>query len=127
KVFFGIRDVKKSKEKSSNDDLVQVWHYLDEFVYPKKNNVGDWGRLPLLSMWEPHKKKFSRIGSMAYPNAVITQDWKYALLFHPMGNRVQHKQHPDVDYTLMELNTGKQRNILKNQQNQSNLTQVSSK
>lgn len=125
KVFFGTRDPKENAEKPSDNDQVQIWHYRDELVYPKKDRVGDWGKLPLLSMWEPLKGKFRRIGSREHPNAVITQDSKHALLFHPMGSGVQHEQFPDVDYYLMDLNTGRQRKILEKQRKIPGLTQLS--
>ena len=124
RVFFGIAPwtlVKEQKETSKNNNNsadVQIWHWKDEEVYPRKHIRSRYSKRPKLSVWWPTEDRFMQIASQEHPETFLTGDQKHALTFHPQAYRPLFKFGEDyIDIYLSDLATEKKELFLKKQLN----------
>lgn len=106
----------KSKVPDAN---VQVWNTKDKRIYPKlkKDQKGEQAEFgPPLTAWWPSKDRTMVLETKELPEAVLANDGKYMLSYHPTANAPHFKSAGDIDLYLTDLETGQRSLFLKQQE-----------
>lgn len=106
-------------------DAVQVWNAADKWIYPGEQIVKGFTRTSKLMMWEPEKEHLMQITDKKMPDGLLTTDYRYAIVSNPKTYEPQFKNHPDRDYYITELATGKKRPFLERQPFKENVMRAS--
>ena len=121
-VFFEMSRKEHSESMSDKsklpDDNVQVWNTKDKRIYPKlkKDQRGQAEFGPSLTAWWPSKDRTMVLETKELPEAVLTNDGKYMLSYHPTANAPHFKRTGDIDLYLTDLETGERNLFLKQQE-----------
>jgi dipeptidyl aminopeptidase/acylaminoacyl peptidase len=105
-----------SQSKSKLPVNVQVWNTKDKRIYPKRAQMGQAEFVPSLTVWWPSKEKTMVLETKELPKAVLTNDGKHILSYHPTANAPHFKNTGDIDLYLTDLETGERHLFLKRQE-----------
>lgn len=114
RVFFKFRkalDISKIK----NNAGVQIWNAADKDLYPIWNKYGKSEYDPRLAVWWPKNGKLRAVGDTIHPAAILNGDQKFALVYDSDYNKPTFKFVAEIDYYLVELETGKKSPFLQKQ------------
>lgn len=105
RVFFKFRKAPEI-DKIKNDSGVQIWNAADKDLYPAWNTYGKPENNPRLAVWWPKSGKLRVVGDAMHQTAILNGDQKFALVYNSDHNKPTFKQVADIDYYLVDLNSG---------------------
>lgn len=111
KVFFGVMP----DEVADDANGVQVWNTADKSLYPERRKIKGYKATCKLAVWYPVKNSFRMLTDTVLPQIMLTGDQNHALLFNPKGNEPQFDYSAPIDFYLLNIETGEQELILRNQ------------
>lgn len=112
KVFFRIGQRPELNVKLNKNE-VQVWNAQDKFIYPNKSIIENWNIISKHAFWEPDTGRFLQFTDTRLPHGGETGDLNYALTFNPQDYEPQSRSDGDRDIYITDLNTGRQKLLLK--------------
>lgn len=112
RVFFTIQKAPVAQPNTEND--VQVWNAADKDLY-SMHLAFDLNLNPRIAMWLPEKSQITAIATDEHPMVKLNGNQHYALVYNPNDNKPSFKQEADIDYYLLDLNTGTRSLFLKQQ------------
>lgn len=124
RVFFKFRKAPEI-DKIKNNSGVQIWNAADKDLYPAWNTYGKPENDPRLAVWWPKSGKFRAVGDAMHPAAILNGDQKFALVYNRDHNKPTFKHVADIDYYLVDLETGKKSPFLKKQSGSDNQLMMS--
>lgn len=122
KLFFGISPVMREKDTTLVESEVaklDIWHYKDNFIQPYQLlNLQREQKKSYLSMIDLQKGgEMIQLATPEYPIINITQDWSgdwaYAVTDVPYELESQWSSNPRCDLYVIDMNTGKSSQLLK--------------
>lgn len=111
KVFFYVQGEKPMAEENG----VEVWHSQDKLEYQRALMAGYPASRPKLSIWWPETGKIEEISTHQHPAVYLTPDRNKAIVFDPHQYEPQKEIMGPADLWLKDLNTGKNKLLLKKQ------------
>ncbi|MHB1146953.1 MAG: alpha/beta hydrolase family protein [Lutibacter sp.] len=114
RVFFKFKKIPEVSGIKNNSG-VQIWNAADKDLYPIWNRYGKPENDPRLAAWWPESGKFMAVGDAMHPAAILNGNQKFALVYNQDHNKPTFKQVADIDYYLVDLNTGLKSPFLKKQ------------
>ena len=114
RVFFTAQKKPVIQPVLEND--VQVWNAADKDLYSLRHEYESVENYPRVAMWLPDKEQFVFVANDEHPVVKLCGNQRYALVYHPDANKPSFKQEADIDYYLLDLNTGIKKPFLKQQQ-----------
>ncbi len=119
KIFIpvGKRSLNNDSQVTKSDNDVQVWHYKDEEIYPRrnifitnKNGVKQW-------VWDMTLDKFTSITSVAHHRYILNATHTHALLYSQLEYLpVFDHQGRYSDFYILNLDTHEKSLVLKKQE-----------
>lgn len=113
RVFFGIRE----KISARDENAVQIWKSDDQWIYPRKEGVGDWSGVPKVAVWWPKKNTFVPLGTKKFPKVVLSYANNNGIAYNPMDYGPEFTFIPTIDFSKVNFNNGKKKQISKRQLN----------
>lgn len=107
---------KKEKTVKADDKLpgVDVWHWKDPKIQPRqKKTYSSDKNFSYRSIWNLDTNNFRQISDSSYRKVQISGDQKHALIYTEKPYEPQFRL-TYADYTLVDLETGEKKEILKN-------------
>ena len=111
-IFYNSRPPQKGDPKTD----LQVWHAADKLLPIAK----PWSMRVKLMLWEPAKGRILPITTNQYPQGFLTGGEQHAVLYDPDRYEPQSNFFATRDLHLMDLATGSQRLLLKEQDGEGN-------
>lgn len=124
RVFFKFRKAPEI-DKIKNNSGVQIWNAADKELYPNWNTYGNPENDSRLAVWWPKSGKFRAVGEAKHPAAILNGDQKFALVYNRDHNKPTFKQVADIDYYLVDLNSGLKYPFLQKQSGTEDLLMMS--
>lgn len=111
-IFFGIQ---QDRERALIIDPldVQIWNSEDKYDYPLKAEIDGWNVVDKIVVWHPKKGNFKQITNNIFPRLTLNSLGTYAIVHNPDAYEPQHHFYSNVDYYLMDVNSGAQELLLR--------------
>lgn len=103
RIFFYTKETKNVNSRMKSNEI-QIWNAKDKELYPRQK-VQDTLDFKLVE-WTIQTGALKRIGDQENPRAILNGNQKFALVYDPNKNKPSLKQLPDLDYSLMDLQSG---------------------
>ncbi len=104
-----------SQLPSDQGPNVQEWKGTDSWLYPRVQNTWEWENQWWKTMWWPKKNKILQIGNETTPQAEITSNQKYAIVYDQTQYEPEYSDHTIADLYAVDMETG-QRNLIEKMQ-----------
>lgn len=101
-IIFGV----KQNVVDSNTGGVQLWNAADKMIYPYQHGINNGNTIPKLAVWTPTADRFMMITNNQFSKAMVTADFKSALVYDPTANEPQWDQFAPKDIYLKSLQGG---------------------
>lgn len=105
KVFFGVRST-VAIDSIPNPSSVEVWNGNDKELYPLRTERASAGHPQLLAAWWPATGKVVQVSTAEMPWVMLTGDGNHALVSDPLKYEPDYKFIADMDYWLVNIETG---------------------
>lgn len=114
KVFFGITAIEATNTKML-EDAVEIWNAKDKKLYPKRKLAATVKYPEYLAVWNPGSNTVRQINSEDQRWVMLNGNQEYAIVAAPLQYEPKYKWIADMDYYLVQLETGKSELFLKEQ------------
>lgn len=114
KVFFGITPV-VANDTTVVGGAVEIWNAKDKMIYPRRMLLASVRHSQYLAVWYPERNIVRQISTEEQPWVMLNGNQEYALVADPMQYEPQYKWIADMDYYLVNLESGKREFFLKGQ------------
>jgi len=112
KVFFTLWKVPSN---NNTTDSVQIWNTNDAVIYSEKIFNMEAQQKVRVASWIPKKNVFMSITNENTPNCFFNSTKNYALIFNLEESEIQYRQNPNVNYYVVNIESGERVQIVKNQ------------
>lgn len=103
--YVGIAEDMQVKTNISQAE-VEIWKGEDKRTRSSLRYYGGGNRGPWLMTWMPESGQVFQIANKDYPNAILTEDEKYAIIYSEDDYDPDTRQNPQVDLYLANLEDG---------------------
>lgn len=104
-VFFIAKKTQDTAYKNDTD-TIQIWNAEDKDLFPRRKihayNNEDFH----LIQWTPETGGTKRIGNKENPRVILNGNQKFALVYDPEKNKPSFKQKPDLDFSILNIQSG---------------------
>ncbi|MCG2419386.1 prolyl oligopeptidase family serine peptidase [Aequorivita sp. F47161] len=94
---------------------VQEWKGTDSWLYPRVQNTWEWENQWWKTMWWPKQNKILQIANETTPQAEITSNQKYAIVYNQTQYEPEYSDQTIADLYAVDLETG-ERNLIEKKQ-----------
>lgn len=118
-------ELNKERIIDSRPEVVQVWNSSDAMVYSKSKKLTDFMQNTRYIAWNPEKNSFISITSDSRPFYLLSPSMDRALTYSLTENDPQYTMRPNVDYHLVNLETGEEQLLVSAQTTNDRFTSFS--
>ena len=118
RVFFGM----EKKPKTLPPSQVQVWNTSDKDLYPVKALSSGWDNANKVGIWWLEEDRFMQLSDNTMPQIMFNGTQSHAITYNINANQPQSNREAPIDYTIIDLSTGKKEVLLRNQPGSGSLT-----
>ncbi|MFH6991866.1 alpha/beta hydrolase family protein [Flavobacterium sp. FlaQc-48] len=104
-VFFIVKEI-RDPEPEKDIDAIQVWNAEDKDLFPRRKAHGYNNEDFHLIQWTPETGRTKRIGNKENPRVILNGNQKFALVYDPEKNKPSFKQKPDLDFSILDIQSG---------------------
>lgn len=105
KVFFGITNV-VTKDTTVLSGGVEVWNAKDQMIYRDRKGLATVSHPEYLAVWDIRNSTVRQLSTEQQPWVMLTGNQDYALVADPLQYEPQYKWIADMDYYLLNFETG---------------------
>lgn len=113
-IFF----MKKTINHIKTEDNVQIWNSHDKDLEPQRK-INQSSEKSQIMRWTPESQSLVSIGDSEQPYAMLNGNQHFALLYNTDDNKPTFKRAADLNYMLLNIETGQKSNFLECQPNHS--------
>ena len=114
KVFFGITNV-VAKDTTVLSGGVEVWNAKDKMLYRDRKGLATVSHPEYLAVWDIGNSSVRQLSTKQQSWVMLTGNQEYALVADLLQYEPQYKWIADMDYYLLNLETGSRELFLKSQ------------
>ena len=114
KVFFGITPV-VARDTTVVAGAMEIWNAKDKMIYPERKLLATVKHPQYLAVWYPELNIVRQISTEEQPWVMLNGNQEYALVAALIQYVPKYKWIADMDYYLINLETGKREFFLKEQ------------
>ena len=114
KVFFGITPV-VARDTTVVAGAVEIWNAKDKMIYPERTLLASVKHPQYLAVWYPELDIVRQISTAEQPWVMLSGNQEYALVAALLQYVPKYKWIADMDYYLVNLETGQRDFFLKEQ------------
>jgi dipeptidyl aminopeptidase/acylaminoacyl peptidase len=114
KIFFGITNI-VAKDTTVFSDGVEVWNAKDQMIYRERKLRSTVSYPEYLAVWDVGSSDVRQLSTKQQPWVMLTGNQDYALVADPLQYEPQYKWIADMDYYLLNIETGTRELFLKAQ------------
>ncbi|MFY0482501.1 S9 family peptidase [Flavobacterium sp. PLA-1-15] len=112
RVFFGLKH--NSASRSVPDaGAVQLWNAADKWIYPLKVECDGWNVVDKVGVWNTDTGLFQMITDNEMPRLTLNSTGTHAVIHNPQAYEPQQRFYSNVDYYVVDLDSGKRELLLK--------------